>query len=88
MEDPRPPDRGIEAEFDWSVTTPAMAVVETVAAATGREPLDLDHLQGAVDPDALDALMRGGDGTDVSFSYEGHVVTASGDGCVRVSRTE
>lgn len=64
-------------------------VVETVSAATGRDPLDLPPLGTRVDPEALNALFdeAGSDpdaGTSVSFRYAGRAVTVSATGEVVV----
>jgi len=73
------------ASLDWTDhDSPATAVAEAVAAATGREASELTPLQRAVDADALGRLLDGGsdasgsDGGDrgivVSFTYEGVTV--------------
>jgi len=53
--------------------SPATAVAEAVASATGNDQTDLEPLQYTVDADALDRLFD--DSTpeelSVSFSYEG-----------------
>lgn len=36
---------------------PSEVVIRTVAAVTNRQPLELEPLHAAVDPDALDALF-------------------------------
>ena len=83
-------DGVIRAAFDWSSEDPTTAVVEAVAIAADREPTAIEPLYGAVDPDALDALVRsngtaaeGADAT-VSFPFAGHDVTVRGDGTVVV----
>lgn len=62
------------------------AVIETVAAAKDRDPVEMDPLYEYVDPDALDQLysldgMRSSEWTGVSttFSYHGCTVTISPD---------
>ena len=83
-------DGVIRAEFDWSSKAPSTAVVEAVAIASDREPTAIEPLYGAVDPGALDALVRsngtGSEGADatVSFSFDGHDVTVNSDGTVVV----
>lgn len=73
------------ATYDWSSTAPSTGVVETVAAATGREPLALPRLYDAVDSDALDSLFRSGDeDVSASFGFAGCEVTVRGDGVVAV----
>ena len=70
-----------------SITT---AVVETVAAAEGVDPVDLDvPLYSAIDPDALERLFQletaeGGIDGRVTFTYVGYDVTVLTTGDVRV----
>lgn len=89
----RPDDDGpgaIRAEFDWSTVPPSTAVVETVAIAADRDPVALEPLYDAIDPDALDALIhsRGARSTDgdatVTFGIDGYQVTIQRAGTVVV----
>lgn len=80
---------GLCADYDWETTPPSVAVVETVADATDREPEDVGPLYGSVDPDALDALVApdSGDGDNdvrVSFEFGGRHVTIHSSGTVTV----
>ena len=62
------------------------AVVEATAAATDTHPLELGPLTNAVDPDALEALIRPARATtEVRFAYAGCSVTVAGDGVVTVT---
>lgn len=69
------------------------AVVEAVAAETGRDPLELDPLYDAVDSEALQRVV-GPDGEgdppveQFRFRYEGCDVTVAGDGRVTAVRRE
>lgn len=78
----------VRAHFDWSSTTPAEAVVQTVAVAADRDPAALEPLYDAVDPDALNALVRGDgkltDSVTVTFVYADRQVTVHGTGEVVV----
>lgn len=71
-------------------TATSQAIVEAVAAEVGTDPLDLEPLYRAVDPDALDALTAdharrdGRSETVVEFSYAGCDVLVS-DGAIQVS---
>nr|WP_256562619.1 HalOD1 output domain-containing protein [Halomarina sp. BND7] len=82
----------IYATYDWSVTSPSVAVIETVARARGREPMAMNPLHDSVDPDALDALFQsipdGRSPTDVSLSvtYAGYEVTVRSTGDVIARR--
>lgn len=76
-------DRIERAEWEAG-SPPSEAVVDAIAAATGREPLQIEPLQNHVDTDALNALVTpqsdDGDTVQVSFSYEelGVLVDSSG----------
>ncbi|WP_313694335.1 HalOD1 output domain-containing protein [Halorarum halobium] len=64
--------------------TVGVGVVEAVASATGRDPLDLPSLEHHVDSEALDALVESaaaGSDLRVSFDYAGVdvVVRAGGE---------
>lgn len=91
---PESPDAEIRAEYDWSDVPPSTAVIETLAIALNREPTMIDPLYDSVDPDALGRLVRPegqgppDGGLSVSFTYEGHDVTADSAGMVVVRRVE
>lgn len=76
----------------WRVRSVSTDVVQTVADAKDCDPEGLEPLYGTVDPDALDALFAGGEGSSthvrVVFTYEGYQVTVSGDGEVEVANPE
>ena len=64
---------------------PTVAVVEAVAAATGRSTGDLPPLQETLDADALNTLLsRQPSAVTVSFRYAGTVVSVSGNDGVEV----
>jgi hypothetical protein len=79
----------VRGQFDWSETEPTVAVVETVAAATDRTPLDVYSLHDTIETDALNDFLAV-DGTElgadvqVSFSFDGCDVTVRADGLVQV----
>jgi len=69
---------------------PSTAVVEAVADALGREPVDVSPLQHHVDAEALDALVahqtaEGANGVRVTFEYEEFEVTVDSDGGIEIS---
>ncbi|MBB6645019.1 hypothetical protein H5V44_01665 [Halobellus sp. MBLA0160] len=79
----------IRTRYEWSSTDPATAVIESVAAATGCDPVTIGPLHDSVDPDALDALIRSDGATDtdtvtVSLYFEGRRVTVHSTGEVIV----
>ena len=58
------------------VQTASLAVIETVAAVTGTDPIELPPLYDAIDPDALNSLFepherRTDSDLRVEFSYNG-----------------
>lgn len=73
-------------------TRPSVRVVEAVADAKGIDPLDVEPLSHAVDPDALDALFapradatpRDADAS-LQFTFAGHTVVVDADGTVVVA---
>lgn len=68
----------------------AEAVVEATAEATGTDPLEMEPLYAAVDPDALESLVGGppdGANAMVTFDYEGCRVTVHRGGRVEVGES-
>ncbi|WP_225333048.1 HalOD1 output domain-containing protein [Halomicrobium urmianum] len=66
------------------------SVVDRVAEAENSDPLDLDPLYEAIDPDALDALQsQTDDGRQsdcrIAFAYHGHTVIADSSGTVTLA---
>ncbi|WP_135820947.1 HalOD1 output domain-containing protein [Halostella litorea] len=83
---PAPDDSTVRRRYEWSTTSPTVAVAETVADAAGRDPTALPPLFGDVDAAALDAFLRS-DGTadpTVSFTSGGYEITVRGGGLVLV----
>lgn len=83
-------DETIRREYDWSQVSPTTAVVEAVAAATGRDILAMEPLAESVHVDALDDLFRTGGTCDraasadtrLTVSYLDYRVTVHGDGVI------
>lgn len=70
-------------------TAPSIAVIEALSAHYGVDPLDLDPLYEAIDPEALDALFTRDDGSPgltVQFSYNGCEVEVLEDGTIEISK--
>lgn len=89
MTSPGAPAREPLRTFDWTTAEgPAQAVVSAVADVADEDPLDVQPIYGAVDPDALDEILApSGPGRppterSVSFEYRGYdvVVTSNGRG--------
>lgn len=54
------------------------AVVDAVAAEAGVSPLQLEPIATVIDPDALNAVFRGGrSDVRVTFEYSGYVVSVT-----------
>lgn len=73
--------------------SPSESVIEKVASNEGVDPMELEvPLFDAVDPDALDALVRtapdrhSGPPIQISFTYYGYDVIVTSDGLVHVSQ--
>jgi hypothetical protein len=63
-------DHGRSIDDDERVSE---AVLRAVAAVSGRPPLDLPPLQGAIDVDALDLLFASSPGVEaLQFTYADH----------------
>lgn len=78
------PDRNVfENEFDPREELPSAVIVETVSFIRNVDPLALDPLADALDPDALDALLSRSaseDPIEVTFPYEGFQISVTSDG--------
>lgn len=78
------------AHYEWSNTSPCEAVIKTIAAVVGADPLDIEPLYSKVDPDALNQLflsIGGGEVKDnvaVSFHLHGYAIAVYSEGRVEV----
>ncbi|KPN29047.1 hypothetical protein SY89_03281 [Halolamina pelagica] len=80
-----PDESTVQYQWDGDAT-PSTAVVEAVAATTGRELTALPSLYESVDAEAIDDLFSDPDGTvRLSFEYAGVTVTLYADGGIEVS---
>lgn len=66
---------------------PSVAVIEAVAAVTGRDPTTMPPLHRTVDVDAFDAMLteRTDSSIRLSFDYAGVTVTVDRDGVIEVT---
>lgn len=83
----RKPAHVTRRTYDWSEINPTTAIIETVARSYDCDPVELGQLSGVIDPDAVDALLTnirrpGKQDVVMSFTYEGHDVTARSSGRV------
>jgi hypothetical protein len=68
---------------------PSRSVIRAIEAATGTDALDLPPLHGAVDTEALDAIvLSAGVDARVSFEYASLGVTVFGNGDIRITDVE
>lgn len=77
----------VSRRYDWGAVLPSTAVVETVAEAAGRRPLDVEPLFETVDADSLDEAVRSlasapDSESSVSFHFAGYRVTVNACGLV------
>lgn len=76
----------VELSTDFrSGPQPSECVVDAISKATGVDPLSLPPLHGAVDPEALDAIVESTSDASVSFDYESLRIEVNGDGDIAVS---
>ena len=73
-------DWEITHSYDRSTERPSEVVTRAVAGTTDRNVFAMEPLYGAVDPDALDAIVAANDRSNasLSFRYEGCDVYVDG----------
>lgn len=73
--------------FDWTETPASTALLEALDEQTAVDPMDSPPLYQALDPDALDALLRFGVTADtdtrIQFEYAGLELAFSAKGTIR-----
>ncbi len=84
-----PPGSGsVRTQFDQEKTPASMAIIATLANLLDTDPIAMDPLYSAVDPDALDALFGVRNGTTgefhVTFTHEGHAITVYSSGMITI----
>lgn len=62
-------------------------IIQRVSTETNTDPLDLPPLYETIEPDALEACIRGMADGEVSFTYAGTAVAVDSDGSIRVTTT-
>ena len=78
-------------QYDWSSTSPSIAVMETIAAVSDCRQEELDPLYERINPDSLDDIVdprftkRADARSTVSFGYGEYHVTVRSDGEVSVA---
>lgn len=81
------------ATYDSTRDSASLAVVDVVATACGRDPLNLTPLQSVIDTDSLDELATEtstghGTGDSISFCYEEFEITVFSEGVIEADLTE
>lgn len=75
--------------LDYQNDSLSLSVIDALADALDTDPVELEPLYHAVDPEALDRLF--GEGTPASarleFAYGDHRVEVRGDGTILVDGT-
>lgn len=73
--------------YDPEDVAPSTAVISAVAALTDTDPLDIEPLHSAIDPDALDTIATDqpaeGD-LKVTFNLDSHAVTVKSSGSLQI----
>lgn len=79
-------DNTVRRRYEWSETSPSVAVAETVALAADTDPTAIEPLFEELDPGALDAVVcsEGAAEPTVSFRINEFTVTVTSDGEVVV----
>ncbi|WP_256301041.1 HalOD1 output domain-containing protein [Haloarchaeobius salinus] len=81
-------------QYDFEGTDPTVAVIQSLANATGEDPTELESLFGHIDPDALNTLLLSSNRSDhdqvttVSFTVDGQHVNVGCDGFVVVTEAD
>lgn len=77
--------------FDWDQREDVQtAVINTVAAATDQDPMEMEPLSNIIDPDSLDSLFAPTRSTPrtvgrITFQYQGCAVSVDAEGTVEVT---
>jgi len=64
--------------------SPSLHLIYAIADLTDSDPATMPPLYDAIDTDALDTLLDTESSIEIGFEYDGHSVTVTGDGEVRV----
>ena len=75
--------------LDYHNDSISLSVVEALADSLDTDPVELEPLYHAVDPEALDQLFQKDTPASarVEFTYGGHTVEVRGDGAVLIDGT-
>ena len=78
-----------ETTLDYHNDSISLTVIEALADELDADPVDLEPLYHAVDPEALDQLFQESatGNVRIQFAYAGHTVEVRGDGSVLVDES-
>ncbi|WP_255171742.1 HalOD1 output domain-containing protein [Natrononativus amylolyticus] len=84
MPDASPAEIAVQSQYDWTRTSPSLAIVDAIAALENRAATDLPTALGVtlydcVDPEALDTLVTASDEITLSFTVATYHVQIDGD---------
>lgn len=65
-------------------SSPSQTVVQAVADVAGEDLVELPPLYDTIDPEAMDAFLRGPDSGTLKFKYNGYTVVVDQDITVSV----
>ncbi|WP_049901819.1 HalOD1 output domain-containing protein [Natrinema sp. J7-1] len=68
------------ADVDTADEQLSMAGVDLVARTSDTDPVELEPLYDAIDPDLLDSLPAEAGFTSLEFAYHGYIVTVTATG--------
>ncbi|WP_440766047.1 HalOD1 output domain-containing protein [Natronorubrum sp. DTA7] len=86
-------DYHVDENAYWAIyrfggNSPSIAVVSAVAAVSGIDPLDMEPLYSAIDPDAFDELVtrteHAGDELQITFEFHDCEVAVNSTGSLKV----
>ena len=78
-----------ETTLDYHNDSISLSVVEALADSLDTDPVELEPLYHAIDPEALDQLFQENTpmSARVEFTYGGHTVEVQGDGAILIDGT-
>lgn len=80
----------IHREIDWAAKSPSTAVIEAVAETLDQPSTEIRPLYDAIDPEALDRLIRSPDGRElarnvsVTFTYLNFDIAVQSNGTLEI----
>lgn len=75
-------------QFDSDAVAPSTAVVSALAAISDTDPIEIEPLYAAVDPDVLDSIVSRQPPTgdvELAFPLHDHSVRVESTGCIEIT---